>query len=119
MISLPEDSPNFPTQLREGRDRSGRHPITPPRDSQPPQALPSHHLCHIAPSSPRANTSSRFAPHETAVGGPTIMPPSDSQPPQAKPFHHLCQRAPSVPWANTSRRLLPHETTFGSPMITP
>ena len=54
--------------------------IWPPSDSHPRQAVPSHQRCQTAESSPRATTSMRFGPHETALGFDVIVPPRPSQP---------------------------------------
>ena len=74
----------------ERRHRSGWAPrkpapgpelSTPPRDSQPLQAEPFHHLCQSALSVPRTNTSRRFAAQDDTVGSEVSTPPrEDSQP---------------------------------------
>src|SRR5215510_2894331 len=85
---------------------------TPPRLSQPDQP-PLYHLCHIALSVPRANTSRRPEAHEDTPGSDVSVPPRLSQPDQP-PLYHLCHSALSVPRANTSMRPEPHDTAVGA-----
>src|SRR5690606_41912126 len=54
--------------------------ISPPKLSQPSQADPFHHLWCTALSKPRATTSIRFAPQDTAFGLLVIFPPRLSYP---------------------------------------
>src|SRR5262245_54648010 len=92
---------------------------TPPRDSQPPQELPSHHLCHMAWSVPTAKISRRLGPQATALGREVSTPPKDSQPPQELPSQHLCHIPWSVPTPKTSRRLGPQVTASGADRTIP
>src|SRR5439155_26747456 len=88
-----------------------------PADRRDPH-LPSHDLVCRLLSAPRANTSIRLGPQETAAGSDDICStPSWYQPCHRLPSHDLVHSTPSVPRTNTSRRPGPHEETAGPEAI--
>src|SRR3954470_6470620 len=69
---------------------------------------------------PRATTSIRPSPHETALGPPPMTPFGiNSHGPQPIPLYQRCHSPPSEPLANRSKRPLPQEARSGSPVIPP
>src|SRR5438132_2869264 len=80
---------------------------------------PLYQRCHRPLSVPRATTSIRLGPHETADGCEASTPPNDSQSCQAEPSNQRCQRAPSTPVMKMSRRFGPQEATVGAEVRIP
>src|SRR5438874_1224840 len=79
---------------------------------------PGNHSCQSEPSWPRAKTSIRPGPQDTAAGGPLISPgPTMTQvlQPPAEESQLLCHSRLSLPRSNTSRRPEPHDATAGAP----
>src|SRR6266536_2687119 len=68
------------SRLSPHETAAGVPSMTPPRSSQPLQALPFHHLCHMWLFWPLTKQSSRFAAHAAAPTPEVSTPPKSSQP---------------------------------------